>query len=125
VHWRSRTDLPANPSAASCARAIAQAVVRAWGFPDLVENAQLLVSELFTNALQHAPGSATIGLLIDTRADGVRLGLADGSALRPEVRALTTDRPSGRGLVLVQALASRWGAEEHEDGKVVWVDLDR
>ena len=50
--------------------------------------------------------------------------MADGSSVRPVVRELDADRPRGRGLQLVQAIADRWGAEDHHGGKRVWFELD-
>jgi hypothetical protein len=53
----------------------------------------------------------------------LRLSVADGSAVRPVVRELDRDNPRGRGLRLVQAIADRWGAEDHQGGKRVWLEL--
>jgi hypothetical protein len=53
----------------------------------------------------------------------LRITLADGSAVRPVVRELTGDAPTGRGMAIVAAVASRWGVEDHHGGKPVWVEL--
>lgn len=53
----------------------------------------------------------------------VRLSVADGSSLRPVISELDHTQPSGRGIRLVAALASDWGADDHHGGKRVWVEL--
>jgi hypothetical protein len=83
-----------------------------------------VVSELVTNAYRHAPGTDSFVLELIRRVHGLRLSLADGSAVRPVIRALSRDQPSGRGMRVVAALASAWGAEEDHGGKRVWIDLD-
>ncbi len=96
-----------------------------WGLPaQLCGDAELIVSELATNALLHAPVTGSIELEIVRRAHGVRVSLADGSSVRPTIRERSSDRPSGRGMQIVATLATAWGAEDHQGGKRVWVDLD-
>jgi hypothetical protein len=50
--------------------------------------------------------------------------VAGGSTIRPIVQQLSHDQPRGRGMRMVEAIADRWGAEDHNDGKRVWFDLD-
>jgi two-component sensor histidine kinase len=90
----------------------------------LRDDATLVVSELVTNAMQHAPGVDSYELEITRRSAGVRVSIADGSSVRPLVKQLSHDAPRGRGMAIVAALSSRWGADDHHGGKRVWVDLD-
>ncbi|MFI6050681.1 ATP-binding protein [Streptomyces violascens] len=100
-------------------------LVAAWGYPELAGDAALLVSELATNAVLH-------GCLRD-RLFRVRIALG-AAALRVEVtdprgesvpspRAAADDEQFGRGLLLVGALADRWGTEPRTVGKVVYAEL--
>ncbi|MFJ2263403.1 ATP-binding protein [Streptomyces sp. NPDC087844] len=110
-------------------RALAHAVLGAWGVAqDVLEVAELLLSELVTNALRaHAPSSQQVGVRIArSTADGLlRLEVSDEAPGRPEVRTPSDDETGGRGLLLVEALAHRWGVEEREGGtgKTVWAEL--
>lgn len=81
----------------------------------------LLTSELVTNAIRH--GSGPIRLHVSWDDHGVRVGVADDSPQRPVLRARDRDAPNGRGLQLVDALASAWGAESEATGKTVWFHL--
>lgn len=120
---RAVVDIPATVHGPHGARRVVSAVLEAWGRNDLIGDAQLLISELVTNAVQHAPAADILELELVERATGVRIILADGSAIRPIVAQLSDDAPSGRGMRIVEAIAQSWGADEHKDGKRVWVDL--
>ena len=53
----------------------------------------------------------------------LRIGVVDGSSIRPVVQELSMDRPRGRGMRMVQQIADRWGADDHLGGKRVWFEL--
>ncbi len=90
--------------------------------PDLVHSAELVATELVTNALLHGGGTATASVaLTDT---GARLEVADASPQAPLLGAGSADGMTGRGLAVVARLAARWGAEPGADGKVVWAELE-
>lgn len=124
---RALIDLPAEPGSVAHARTAVRGVLEAWQKGAVVDDAVLVVSELVTNAVLHAPGTDSLELEIVDLADGVRVQLADGSAVRPVIRELASgpdlSSEHGRGLVIVQALARRWGSEEHQGGKRVWVEI--
>ena len=80
---------------------------------------------MVANAYRHAPGTDSFELELVELGDGVRISLADGSSIRPIVRELADDAPSGRGLHIVEVLVDEWGAEDHHGGKRVWVRMDR
>ncbi len=86
----------------------------------------LLVSELVTNAVlhggPHAPG-ANVGLAIVVGADRIRIEVGDAGENIPVVGDGALDRPTGRGLILVENLGTRWGCEPSGAGKVVWVEV--
>jgi anti-sigma regulatory factor (Ser/Thr protein kinase) len=105
------------------ARRLVVATTVGWGVASLAADAELVVSELVTNALVHAPGAESYELSILRRPGGIRLELADGSSIGPMIRELEDARPGGRGLRIVQTIGVSWGHDEHANGKRVWVDL--
>jgi anti-sigma regulatory factor (Ser/Thr protein kinase) len=84
--------------------------------------AALLTSELVTNAHEHAGGRAVLDAFVDDRC--VRVDVADGDATLPGPRAIDLEAERGRGLLMVAAFASRWGARPTTGGKTVWFELD-
>jgi two-component sensor histidine kinase len=93
--------------------------------PGVLNDALLLTSELVTNAVRHG-GGGDISCRLWPGQRVVRLEVADGNGTLPrEVdRGLVAD--SGRGLHIVDTLASRWGSTpgQRESGKTVWFELD-
>ncbi len=98
-------------------------LLRHWGKPGRSEIAELLTSELVTNALVHTDHDAVVTATVGPH--GLRVEVRDFVARRPEPRVENADDgTSGRGLVLVQSLADSWGVRAHGVGKVVWFELD-
>ena len=123
--WRAVMDIPATALGIAAARHVVSVLLPGWALPeDVCGDAVLVVSELVTNALLHAPVTGSFELEIVRRVNGVRVSVADGSSVRPMIRELSSDLPSGRGLHVVKSLATAWGSEAHHAGKRVWVDLD-
>ena len=89
----------------------------------VIEVAVLLVSELVTNAVVHAQGP--ICLTVHTDAHWVRIEVEDAGHRRPVVRAATLDAVDGRGLLVVDKLATDWGTERRATHKVVWFEIAR
>jgi serine/threonine-protein kinase RsbW len=96
----------------------------AWGLDHLTDPAELVLSELLTNALRYARTPA--GRLVETRfertADGVRIEVHDANDRLPQMRRAADDDEGGRGLALVDALTGRrWGVSSRQGvGKLVW-----
>ncbi|KOT30649.1 hypothetical protein ADK41_32475 [Streptomyces caelestis] len=112
--------LPWSPTACSSARAVIRDVLRQWGLDDLVSTAELLVSELVSNALRHASGPLHLTL---ERVSGLRCLVSDGSADLPRPADAGPEDECGRGLLLVDMLAAQWGCEGGPGGKSVWFEL--
>jgi len=116
------TTLPAEPGSAPLARATVAEHTTAWGFGgELCDDATLIVTELVANAIRHA--GTTIGVRLRRIPEGLRLEVADESPrpVRPADPSLLDE--GGRGLALVDALATHYGVEGHPTGKTVWVEL--
>ena len=119
-----RVLLESRAEAPSAARRAAAEACRAWGAHVLVDDCQLLVSELVTNAVMH--GTARAPIALDLSFDGARLLVAvrqqgfDGMAAIPPP---SLDRESGRGLTIVNAIAAEWGSFVGDGGLCVWFAL--
>jgi anti-sigma regulatory factor (Ser/Thr protein kinase) len=105
------------------ARHLVGALLSGWDAAHDPADVALLVTELVANVVDHVGGEASLRLELELSDGWLRIAVADGSAVRPVVRELDSGSPRGRGLRMVQAIADRWGAEEHRGGKRVWVEL--
>jgi anti-sigma regulatory factor (Ser/Thr protein kinase) len=113
-----RADLRAVPEA----RRELRELLRHWGKPGRSEIAELLTSELVTNALVHTDDDAVLTAVV--APGGLRVEVRDFVARRPELHAPDNDEDThGRGLVLVESLADAWGVRPHGVGKAVWFEL--
>ncbi|CAL9450585.1 hypothetical protein SUDANB145_02432 [Streptomyces sp. enrichment culture] len=121
--------LPRSHRSVPRARALVHALLGAWGMSeDTVGTVELVLSELVTNALRvPVPPGRQVGVrIVRTPADGLlRVEVSDAGPGRPEVRTPGDEETGGRGLLLVEALAHRWGVEGREGGigKTVWAEL--
>lgn len=109
------------PASVGLARDFADKSLLAWGLDALADDVRLCVSELATNAVVHANthGRFLVRLAIDGRY--LHLEVHDDHPRWPEVRYLTRNVTSGRGLHLVAALSVCWGVDAlHPSGKIVW-----
>ncbi|MFI7299781.1 ATP-binding protein [Streptomyces sp. NPDC050121] len=133
-HWSVEYD--PRPSAVREARAQVRRQLEGWGPADreeLVDTAELLVSELATNALLHSASrfrltlSAAHGVLRCEVADSPSLSTPlepGGPPCRRTPQVLHAGgTESGRGMFLVNALARRWGCCQDGPGKTVWFEL--
>jgi len=88
-----------------------------------VEATVLATSELTTNAVSHALGPFGLRLLVG--ADVIRIEVSDSSPSLPTVQPVSILRGGGRGLSIVEQLATSWGVmvQHHRPGKVVWCEI--
>ncbi|MFE5814536.1 ATP-binding protein [Streptomyces sp. NPDC056479] len=114
-----RADLRAVPETRRALREL----LRHWGRPGRSDIAELLTSELVTNALVHTDRDAVFTATVGP--DGLRVEVRDFVARLPRPRVPNADDgTNGRGLILVQSLADAWGVRTHGVGKAVWFELD-
>ncbi|MFA3876232.1 ATP-binding protein [Streptomyces sp. MMCC 100] len=114
-----RADLRAVPEARRALREL----LRHWGGPGQSEVAELLTSELVTNALVHTDEGAVLTATVGPRALRVEVRDFVGRGRQPRPRAPQEESTNGRGLVLVESLADDWGVRPCEVGKSVWFEL--
>jgi anti-sigma regulatory factor (Ser/Thr protein kinase) len=99
-------------------------VLATCGLGCLSEDAELLVSELVTNAVCACRPAETLCLRLLADRERLVIEVWDQSAGLPSARPVDDESPGGRGLTVVEAIASRWGCERFSaDLKVVWCEL--
>ncbi|GAA2339157.1 SpoIIE family protein phosphatase [Streptomyces violaceusniger] len=115
AEWDVPSDLAAvAPLRDACARTL-----REWGLADTVYTAELVISELITNALRYGTPPVHLRLL---RGRGLICEVSDGSSTAPHMRRAATTDEGGRGLFLVAQFAQRWGTRYTPHGKVIWAE---
>jgi PAS domain S-box-containing protein len=91
---------------------------------DKVEELKLLATEMVTNSVKHAGANGVIGLELTLGGDAVAIAVTDsGPGFEPLPGSPDLDAESGRGLLIVDALADRWGVDTAA-GTRVWAELD-
>jgi anti-sigma regulatory factor (Ser/Thr protein kinase) len=116
VSWK----LPAELTSAHRARTLIRRPLKRWGLSELTFNAELLVSELVTNAVRYAQGQIGLRLVLE---GGLVIEVLDDSAALPRLRHPDDQDERGRGLQVVSQIAQRWGARRAVSGKIVWCEL--
>jgi anti-sigma regulatory factor (Ser/Thr protein kinase) len=118
-----RTALRNDPGEVERARNLVGASLRRWGLPDDGGVAALLVTELVTNALRY--GAQPMRMVAKDVGAGLRVEIHDARVGEPpRLRPTMPESSHGRGMMLVDALASRWGWSEFGGEKQVWFELD-
>jgi anti-sigma regulatory factor (Ser/Thr protein kinase) len=121
---RAVTKLPNAQSAVPAARRFASQTITDQGMHgEVLDKAQLLVTELTTNAVQHAHSPIRLSVLPHDDMVRVEVRDDDPTPLQPPCRP-AVDAESGRGLWLVAALSCSWGVNRNEKGKTVWFEVD-
>jgi PAS domain S-box-containing protein len=112
-------DLPAEPALVSEARERATAQLAAWGLGELTFTTEMIVSELFTNAILHGQGPVQLRLIRDRT---LICEVSDTSTTAPHMRRARVFDEGGRGLLLVAQLSRRWGTRQTPLGKIIWAE---
>ncbi|WP_251982531.1 SpoIIE family protein phosphatase [Streptomyces violaceusniger] len=113
-------DVPSDPAAVAGVRAEVMRKLAEWGLDEAAFTAELVLSELITNAIRHATGPIRVQLLRDK---ALICEVSDTSSTSPHLRYAATTDEGGRGLFLVAQFAERWGTRYTSDGKVIWAEL--
>jgi anti-sigma regulatory factor (Ser/Thr protein kinase) len=122
---QTHLELAALPSAVPCARGHVRAVALEWDLKELADTAELLASELVTNAIQ-ASATLTVAetpiVRVRVTSDGTSMVIHvwDASTAMPARQHAGPGDDSGRGLMIIDALSADWGTHREADGKAVW-----
>lgn len=117
AEWRLARD----PAEVGRARAAVREQLYDWGLPKLVAPAELMVSELVTNAVRHSHARPVALRLV--RADTLLCEVDDDDHELPALKSAGPGDETGRGLRVVSTLAREWGASRTGAGKTVWFEL--
>jgi DNA-binding NarL/FixJ family response regulator len=90
---------------------------------ELIAKAELLTSELVTNAVIHASSAPRVDVQLDVET--IRVSVYDDDPTLPRPKKPDIRRPGGLGIRLVDSVATTWGADPAADGKVIWFELER
>ncbi|MCX5269394.1 ATP-binding protein [Streptomyces sp. NBC_00199] len=116
---------PAVTASIAAARHWARDCLEGFGGPlrrhAVIQTAELLVSELMTNAIRHGAGPPLIRLTWTSQL--LRIAVSDDSNRWPCMRATRNTEPGGFGMQLLERLALRWGVTPEHPGKTVWAEL--
>jgi serine phosphatase RsbU (regulator of sigma subunit)/anti-sigma regulatory factor (Ser/Thr protein kinase) len=116
VSWKLTSEL----TSAHRARTLIRRPMKRWGLTELIPAAELLASELVTNAVRYAQGQIGLRLILE---GGLVIEVLDDSAALPRLRHPDDEEERGRGLQVVSQIAQRWGARRAVSGKIVWCEL--
>ncbi|MER7407307.1 SpoIIE family protein phosphatase [Streptomyces sp. NPDC000070] len=114
-------ELPADPALVGEVRASAMRRLSDWGLEETAFAAELILSELITNAIRHGSGPIRVRLLYGRT---LICEVSDASNTAPHLRRAASTDEGGRGLFLVAQLSQSWGTRYLPEGKVIWAECD-
>jgi len=116
-------DFPRAPESAHAARRLVEKALDSWDMASLADDADLIISELVTNAVRHTRTDQIRVSVARVSLRRVRLGVIDKSRDLPHQEVPHPDAIEGRGLHMVDGLADCWGTDRYGWGKRVWAEL--
>jgi anti-sigma regulatory factor (Ser/Thr protein kinase) len=137
---RGHLELPAVPASVPSARQHARSLLREWQMEGLADTAELLVSEMITNAVRASapaeekqrgtgeePRARRMRLQLTSDRHSVLIQVWDADHRLPVRQDAEPDAEAGRGVLLIEALSVQWGfyVPDGQDGKIVWALCDQ
>jgi len=120
---RAGINLPAVPESLSAARTFVGSTLEKWNCVDRDQVVALLTSEIVSNVVRHAGGNVELEMAI-VGDHVLRVQASDECPDSPVLQRSELRSEGGRGLLIVDRLARRWGVEKYERHKVVWFETD-
>ncbi|MEU2718440.1 SpoIIE family protein phosphatase [Streptomyces sp. NPDC007205] len=120
-------EVPRDPAAVAPVRTACARRLTEWGLEQVVFTAELILSELITNAVRYGTDPIGVRLLrtapiSDSPAGTLILEVSDGSSTSPRLRRARVTDEGGRGLFLVAQFAEHWGTRYTSTGKAIWAE---
>ncbi|WP_078629517.1 ATP-binding protein [Streptomyces sp. 142MFCol3.1] len=119
--WDASWPLQRDPTSVRRARKLVIAQLETWNMTEPADTAELLVSEVVTNALRHTRGPLRLNLQV--RGSRLRCEVEDTDPSGPVRRFVDVDAEGGRGLELLDLLTDAWGTSDTATGKTMWFEL--
>jgi anti-sigma regulatory factor (Ser/Thr protein kinase) len=119
--WDASWPIPRELTSVRQARRLVTAQLGDWNMEGLTDTAELLISELVTNALRHTHGPLRLNLQV--RGSWLRCEVEDTAPAGPVRRVIDTDAEGGRGTELLDLLADAWGSTRTATGKTTWCEM--
>jgi anti-sigma regulatory factor (Ser/Thr protein kinase) len=113
-------NVPAEPSAVALIRKGVSQRLSEWGLGDFTYPAELIASELVTNAIRYGDDPIALRLIYDRI---LICEVSDASSTSPHLRRARDWEEGGRGLMLVAQMAHRWGTRHSLHGKTIWAEI--
>ncbi|MGA4842125.1 ATP-binding protein [Streptomyces sp. G45] len=120
THYQQQ--LTADPEQIGRTRRIVAAILRYWGWDQVIDPALLCLTELLTNVGTHTC-SRECDLRLESSPLSVRIVVSDDCKSMPVVRGQDPLAENGRGMLMIAATADGWGAVPTATGKSVWAEL--
>jgi anti-sigma regulatory factor (Ser/Thr protein kinase) len=112
------------PQAVTAARHFVRETLRGEG-ADVIDAAELMTSELTSNCVRHAGTGFEVSVRTHGAGEEIRVEVRDSGGGQPRALSPGPEEPSGRGLMIVEAMSESWGVERADGGKTVWFTLAR
>lgn len=114
----------AEPKEVASLRRILRLHLMNWGLHEVVDDAQLCVSELASNVIVHVGVGTPATLVVSVNGTRLRIEVHDPNThVVPAVVDAEVNSEAGRGMALIDAIADRWGVQLHAESKVTWCEL--
>jgi anti-sigma regulatory factor (Ser/Thr protein kinase) len=119
---RIETQFPSTETSPALARAFLRSALQTWQLDGFGEVTELLTDELVSNVVLHVDAPITLRAIC--QPERIRVEVDDPSTEPPRLMHPDRDTTRGRGILLIDSLATDWGTDVHDDGKTVWFEID-
>jgi anti-sigma regulatory factor (Ser/Thr protein kinase) len=119
---RIETQFPCTDSTPASVRGFLRAALQTWELDGFGHITELLSDELVSNVVEHVGSPMTVRAV--RQPSSIRIEVEDNSAEPPVLQHPDALDDHGRGILLIDALATQWGTEPRDGGKTVWFEID-